>query len=130
MAHLPSLAAVAVSAVFTGVGVWVDGGQPGWPLGVLMVSGAVFAAAMVRPVGLWTVVPSPPLVFAVLVAGVTALRGKAAAEWAIVVGPLVVRAFPHLAAAVAAGLLVAVVRVGGSWWRNWSSSTGRADVAG
>ncbi|WP_158840648.1 polysaccharide deacetylase family protein [Saccharothrix deserti] len=112
MAHLPSMAAVGVSAVFTGVGIWLDGEQPGVVLGVLMVFGALLAAAMVRPVGLWTVVPAPPLLYAGLVVAVAALRGKSLGELTILVAPPVVRAFPHLVVAVGVGLLVAGVRLG------------------
>lgn len=130
MAHLPSMAAVAVSAVFTVVGFRLDGGQPGLVLGVLLVFGALLAAAMVRPVGLWTVVPAPPLLYAGLVVAVAALRGKSLGELAIAAAPPVARAFPQLAVAVGVGLLVAVVRLGGSWRRSRSSSTARADAVG
>ncbi|GAA3459121.1 DUF6542 domain-containing protein [Saccharothrix longispora] len=125
LAHLPSVAAIAVTALFTGVGIWLDGEQPGAVLGVLMVFGASLAAAMVRPVGLWIAVPAPPLLYAGLVVAVSALEGKSTGKLAILVAPPVVRAFPHLAVAVGAGLVVAAVRVGGSWWRGRSSSTRR-----
>ncbi|ONI87330.1 hypothetical protein ALI22I_23190 [Saccharothrix sp. ALI-22-I] len=124
------MAAVAVSAVFTSVGIWLDGEQPGVVLGVLMVFGALLAAAMVRPVGLWTVVPAPPLLYAGLVVAVAALQGKSLGELTILVAPPVVRAFPHLAVAVGVGLLVALARLGGLWWRSRSSSTGRGDAVG
>lgn len=130
MAHLPTMAAVAVSAVFTAAGIWLDGEQPGWVLGVLMVFGALLAASMVRPVGLLTVVPAPPLLYAGLVVVVAALRGKSLGELTILVAPPVVRAFPHLLAAVCAGLLVAAARLGGTWWRSRSSSTSRGDAVG
>lgn len=130
MAQLPSMAAVAVSAIFTGVGIWLDGEQPGLVLGVLVVFGAVLAASTVRPVGLWAVVPAPPLLYAGLVVAVAALQGKSLGELTILVAPPVVRAFPHLAVAVGAGLAVAAVRVGGTWWRNRSSSIGRGDAGG
>ena len=130
MAHLPSMAALAVSAIFTVVGTWLDGGEIGLLLGVMMVLGAALAAAMVRPVGLWTVVPAPPLLYAGLVVGVAALRGKSSGELTVLAAPSVVRAFPHLAVAVGVGLSVAAVRVGGSWWRSRSSSTARGGAAG
>ncbi|QFZ17331.1 DUF6542 domain-containing protein [Saccharothrix syringae] len=123
MAHLPSLAAVAVAAVFTQAAVWLDGERPGLLFGVFTVFGSVLAAAMVRPVGLWVVVPAPPLLHAALVVAATAAAPGASAV-------LVVRAFPHVAVAVGAGLVVAAVRVGGKWWRSRSSSTGRAGAAG
>jgi hypothetical protein len=128
MAHLPSLAALAVSAVFTAVAHRLDGGQPGLVFGVLVVSGALLAAAMVRPIGLWTVVPAPPLLYAGLVTGVSVLQGKSLGELTILVAPPVVRAFPHLAVGVGVGLLVAAARLGGTWWGNRSSSTEREDV--
>ncbi|WP_051771929.1 DUF6542 domain-containing protein [Saccharothrix sp. NRRL B-16314] len=121
MAHLPSLAALAVSAVFTAVAHRLDGGQPGLVFGVLVVSGALLAAAMVRPIGWWTVVPAPPLLYAGLVAGVAALQGKSLGELTILVAPPVVRAFPHLAVGVGVGLLVVAARLGGTWWGNRSS---------
>ncbi|WP_367131143.1 DUF6542 domain-containing protein [Saccharothrix sp. HUAS TT1] len=124
------MAALAVSAVFTGVGIRVDGGENGLVLGVMMVLGTTLAAAMVRPIGLWTVVPAPPLLYAGLVVGVAAVRGKSLGELTVLVAPPVIRAFPHLAVAVGCGLSVALVRVGGSWWRSRSSSTGRGDAGG
>jgi hypothetical protein len=84
----------------------------------------------VRPVGLWTVVPAPPLLHTALVAAAALLGGTTPAQLAVLVAPPVVHAFPHLATAVGAGVVVAAVRVGGTWWRSRSSSTGRADVAG
>ncbi|MFI9813686.1 DUF6542 domain-containing protein [Saccharothrix variisporea] len=128
ISHLPSLAALAVAGVFAGIGLWVDGEHPGWPFGVLLVFGAVLAAATVRPVGLWTVVPSPPVLCAALVVGGAALGGKSLRELVIASAPLVVRAFPAMVVAVAAGVVVAVVRVGGQWWQSRSSSTRRADA--
>ncbi|MGM1059336.1 DUF6542 domain-containing protein [Saccharothrix sp. Mg75] len=129
MAHLPSLAALAVTALFTGVGFLLDGEQPGVLLGVFMVFGALLATAMVRPVGLWVVAPAPPLLYAGLVVAASALGGSSTGELAVLVAPPVVRAFPHLAVAVGAGLVVAAVRVGGSWWRGRSSSTRRGGAA-
>ncbi|XVV05490.1 DUF6542 domain-containing protein [Actinosynnema sp. CA-248983] len=128
ISHLPSLAALAVAGVFAGIGIWVDGEQPGWLFGVFLVVGAVVAAAVVRPVGLWTVVPSPPVLCAALVVGGAALDGKSLRELVISSAPLVVRAFPSMAVAVGAGVVVAVVRVGGTWWQSRSSSTRRADA--
>ncbi|NUT98881.1 MAG: hypothetical protein HOY78_43450 [Saccharothrix sp.] len=128
ISHLPSLAALAVAGVFAGIGLWVDGEQPGWPFGVLLVFGAVLAAATVRPVGLWTVVPAPPVLCVVLVVGGAALGGKSLRELVIASAPLVVRAFPAMAVAVGAGVVVAVLRVGGKWWQSRSSSTRRADA--
>jgi hypothetical protein len=61
---------------------------------------------------------------------VAALQGKSLGELTILVAPPVVRAFPHLAVAVGAGLAVAAVRLGGTWWRNRSSSIGRGDAGG
>ncbi|MBB5957847.1 hypothetical protein FHS29_004442 [Saccharothrix tamanrassetensis] len=130
ISHLPSLAALAVSAVFTGVGIWLDGERPGWLFGVLLVAGTVFAAATVRPVGLWTVVPAPPVLCVGLVVGVAASGGKSLRELAVAAAPLVIRVFPSMAVAVGAGVVVAAVRVGGTWWQSRSSSTRRVGAGG
>ncbi|HEX8870037.1 MAG TPA: DUF6542 domain-containing protein [Lentzea sp.] len=116
--QLPSLAALAVLAVFAQAGIWVDGDNLGWPFGVWLVTGAVLASALVRRVGLWTVAPAPPVVFLVLAVGNAAwLRqtqvrsfwgsGKQFAADAV---PWFVNGFPWLAASVGAALVVVVVR--------------------
>ncbi|MEV0681195.1 DUF6542 domain-containing protein [Actinosynnema sp. NPDC050436] len=130
ISHLPSLAALASSSVLAGVGYWLDGGQPGWLFGGFLVAGAVFAAAVVRPVGLWAVVPAPPLVCSGVVVGVAAAGGRSLREVLVTAAPLVIRGFPPMAVAVGAGVAVAAVRVGGKWWQNRSSSTRPADAGG
>ncbi|CCH28860.1 DUF6542 domain-containing protein [Actinosynnema sp. NPDC047251] len=130
ISHLPSLAALGVSAVLASVGYWLDGGQPGWLFGGFLVAGAVFATAAVRPVGLWAVVPAPPLLCVGLVVGVTAAGGKSLRELVVTAAPLVIRGFPPMAVAVGAGVAVAAVRLGGTWWQNRSSSTRPVDAGG
>ena len=68
------MAALAVLAVFTQVGIWVDGDNLGWPFGVWLIVGAVLASALVRRVGLWTVAPAPPVVFLIVAVGNAAWR--------------------------------------------------------
>lgn len=133
LAQLPSLAAVAVLAVFTAAGVGVDGEQPGWVLAVLLIGGAGTAAALVRPIGLWAVVPAPPVLLVADVAVVAAVRGSSPGEITGLVASSLVRAFPQVAAAVGVALLVVLIRfarAGGLWWRARSSSTGRGGGRG
>ncbi|MBM7810867.1 DUF6542 domain-containing protein [Saccharothrix algeriensis] len=130
ISHLPSLAALGVSAVLTAAGAWVEGGRPGPVFGVFLVVGAIAAAAAVRPVGLWTVVPAPPVLCASAVVVVAAAGAGSLRELAVTAAPLVVRGFPSMAVAVGAGAVVAAVRVGGTWWQSRSSSTRRAGAGG
>jgi len=117
--QLPSLAALAMLAVFTQTGVWVDGGDIGWVFGVWLVGGTVVASALVRRIGLWTVAPAPPLVFVVVAVGNAAWerQSKRLAPWgsskefAADAIPWLVNGFPWMAAAVGAALVVVVVRV-------------------
>ncbi|GAA3653348.1 hypothetical protein GCM10022267_44570 [Lentzea roselyniae] len=122
--QLPSLAALAVLAVFTQAGIWVDGDNLGWPFGVWLVTGAVLASALVRRVGLWTVAPAPPVVFLVVAVGNAAWRRQSqrqsfwgnSKEFAADAVPWFVNGFPWLAASVGAALVVVVVRfVLGGW---------------
>lgn len=112
--QIPSLVALAVMAVFAQVGIWVDGDDLGWPFGVWLVAGALFAAATVRKVGLWVVAPAPPVVFVVLMVGNTAWRQQnlwgSNKEFAANTVPWLVHGFPWLAAAVGVGVLVALFR--------------------
>lgn len=117
--QLPSLAAVAMLAVFTQTGVWVGGDDFGWAFGVWLVGGALVASALVRPVGLWTVAPAPPLVFVVVAVGDAAWERQSKRlglwgsfkEFGADAVPWLVHGFPWMAAAVGAALLVALVRV-------------------
>ncbi|HUQ59189.1 DUF6542 domain-containing protein [Lentzea sp.] len=133
--QLPSLAALAVLAVFTQAGVWVDGGNLGLSFGVWSVTGAVAASALVRRVGLWTVAPAPPVVFVVLAVGNAAWQRQSqrqsmwgsAEEFAADAVPWFVNGFPWLAASVGAAMVVAAVRVlSGGKEECRSSSTGTA----
>ncbi|RAS62975.1 hypothetical protein C8D87_107123 [Lentzea atacamensis] len=130
--QLPSLAALAVLAVFTQAGIWVDGDNLGWPFGVWLVTGAVLASALVRRVGLWTVAPAPPVVFLVVAVGNAAWRRQSqrqsfwgnSKEFAADAVPWFVNGFPWLAASVGAALVVVVVRfVSGGMGKCRSSST-------
>ncbi|PWK81771.1 hypothetical protein C8D88_116184 [Lentzea atacamensis] len=130
--QLPSLAALAVLAVFTQAGIWVDGDNLGWPFGVCLVTGAVLASALVRRVGLWTVAPAPPVVFLVVAVGNAAWRRQSqrqsfwgnSKEFAADAVPWFVNGFPWLAASVGAALVVVVVRfVSGGMGKCRSSST-------
>ncbi|MEV6717191.1 DUF6542 domain-containing protein [Lentzea sp. NPDC051208] len=117
--QLPTLAALAMLAVFTQTGVWVGGGDFGWAFGVWLVGGTLVVSALVRRVGLWTVAPAPPLVFVVVAVGNAAWerQSKRYAPWGSSkefvadAVPLLVNGFPWMAAAVGAALLVAVVRI-------------------
>jgi hypothetical protein len=113
--QIPSLAALAIMAVFVEIGIQVGDAQLTWGFGFWLVLGVVCAAFLVRPVGLWTVVPAPPLVFLVVVLAKATWDGRlhwrGGTELATVVAPWLVHGFPHLAAAVVAGLVVTVVRL-------------------
>lgn len=117
--QLPSLAALAVLAVFTQVGIWVDGDNLGWFFGVWLVVGTVLASALVRRVGLWTVAPAPPVVFLIVAVGNAAWRRQVeqqsfwgnSKEFVADAVPWFVNGFPWLAASVGAALVVVVVRL-------------------
>lgn len=129
------MAALAVLAVFTQAGIWVDGGNLGWSFGVWVVTGAIVASALVRRVGLWTVAPAPPVVFVVLAVGNAAWQRQSqrqslwgsSKEFAADAVPWFVNGFPWLAASVGAAVVVAAVRVlSGGQGRCRSSSTAEA----
>ncbi|MFS8100252.1 hypothetical protein LFM09_24280 [Lentzea alba] len=134
--QLPSLAALAVLAVFAQTGIWVDGDNLGWPFGVWLVTGAVIASALVRRVGLWTVAPAPPVVFVVVAMGNAAWDRQAqrqalwgnSKEFAADAVPWFVNGFPWLAAAVGAAVVVALVRVF-TWGKKECRSSSTAPVA-
>ncbi len=132
--QLPSLAALAVLAVFAQTGVWVDGDNLGWPFGVWLVGGAVVASALVRRVGLWTVAPAPPVVFVIVALGDAVWQRQSwwgsSKEFAADAVPWFVGGFPWLAAAVGAGLVVAVVRMVSGGNRECRSSSMATAVDG
>jgi hypothetical protein len=117
--QLPSLAALAVLAVFVQAGIWTDGDNLGWPFGVWLSVGAVLASALVRRVGLWTVAPAPPVVFVIVAVGNAAWRRLAeqqsfwgsSKEFVADAIPWFVNGFPWLAASVGASLVVVLVRL-------------------
>ncbi|SDP61213.1 DUF6542 domain-containing protein [Lentzea jiangxiensis] len=117
--ELPSLAALAVLAVFAQTGVWVDGDELGWAFGAWLVAGAVVSSALVRRVGLWTVAPAPPVVFVVVAVGNAAWRRQSlrqspwdsGREFVADAVPWLVTGFPWLAASAGAALVVAAVRI-------------------
>jgi hypothetical protein len=112
--QIPSAAAVAVMAVFATLGLSAHGAGLGWSFAVWLITGVVCAAFLVRPVGLWTVVPAPPLVFFALVLGKATWDGqlhwRSAKELTAVLAPWLVHGFPPVAVAVAVGLLIALLR--------------------
>ena len=136
--QLPSLAALAVLAVFTQVGIWVDGDNLGWLFGVWLVTGALLTSALVRRVGLWTVAPAPPVVFLVVAVGNAAWRRQtqwqsfwgSSKEVAADAVPWFVNGFPWLAASVAAALVVVVVRISGGMKGKCRSSSTRSAADG
>ncbi|GLY53654.1 DUF6542 domain-containing protein [Lentzea sp. NBRC 102530] len=135
--QLPSLAAVAMLAVFTQTGIWVDDGF-GWGFGGWFVGGALAVSALVRMVGLWTVVPVPPLVFVVVAVGNAGWerQSRRLAWWGSTrelgadAVPLLVHGFPWMAAAVGAALVVAAVRVFSRGRRKCRSSSTAVAVDG
>ncbi|MFD4670117.1 DUF6542 domain-containing protein [Lentzea sp. NPDC058450] len=136
--QLPSLAALAVLAVFTQTGVWVDGEGFGWVFGAWLVSGTLVASALVRRVGLWTVAPAPPLVFVVVAVADAAWERQtkrlplwgSSKEFAADAVPWLVNGFPWMAAAVGAALVVAVVRLFSGGKRKCRSSSIEAAADG
>ncbi|WP_434448686.1 DUF6542 domain-containing protein [Lentzea sp. E54] len=117
--QLPSLAAVAMLGVFAQTGIVAGGDDLGWAFGIWLVAGTIVASALVRRVGLWTVAPSPPLVFVAVAVGNAAWdrQSKRQAPWgssrefAADAVPWLVGGFPWMAAAVGAALVVVVVRL-------------------
>lgn len=101
--------------VFVGMGLITDNGKVGWVFGVWAIVGTGAAAALVRPVGLWVVVPAPPIVLLIAVAIRTAWRRQPvwdnAKELIAEFAPPYLHGFPWLAAAIGAGAGVAIVRL-------------------
>ena len=113
--QLPSGAAVAILMIFTGMGLLTDGGASGWIFGVWLVAGAVAANALVRPVGLWVVVPAPPITLLAVTAGQAVWRGQPLwgkkKELIAVLSRPYLHGFPWIAAAVGAGVVITIVRL-------------------
>jgi hypothetical protein len=136
--QLPSLAALAVLALFTQAGVWVDGDNLSWPFGVWLVAGALLASALVRRVGLWTVAPAPPVVFVIVAMGNAAWRRQPeqqsfwgnSKEFVADAVPWFVNGFPWLAASVGTALVVVVVRLLSGGKRKCRSSSTPTAVDG
>ncbi|ONI72599.1 hypothetical protein ALI144C_41975 [Actinosynnema sp. ALI-1.44] len=101
--------------VFVGMGLVTDKDVVGWVFGVWVIIGAGVAAALVRPVGLWVVVPAPPIVLLIAVTIRTAWRRQPvwdnAKELVAEFAPPYLHGFPWLAAAIGVGVGVAVIRV-------------------
>ncbi|MCE7009476.1 hypothetical protein LWC34_42695 [Kibdelosporangium philippinense] len=124
------MAAIAILAVFIGMGLITDDGTFGWVFGTWVVIGSGMAAALVRPIGLWVVVPAPPLALLIVVAIGTAWQLKPVwsntkqlvAEFA----PPYLHGFPWLAAAIGVGIGIAVFRL----TRRARSSSGGETHAG
>ncbi|WP_332461478.1 DUF6542 domain-containing protein [Amycolatopsis aidingensis] len=112
--QIPTLAALALLALFAGIGLWPDAERPGWVFGVWLTGGALAAAALVRPVGLWTIIPAPAPVTLLLVLLTTLWRGTRE-SWTgkgflAEAGTSFALTFPSLAIACTAGIGVAGVR--------------------
>jgi hypothetical protein len=113
--QVPSAAAVAILTVFIGMGLVTDGTASSWIFGVWVIAGAVAAATLVRPVGLWVVVPAPPMALLVVVIGRATWRQQpmwgSAKELVAALAPPYLQGFPWLAAAIGTGVAVTAVRL-------------------
>ncbi|NRN66368.1 hypothetical protein GC106_35930 [Kibdelosporangium sp. 4NS15] len=113
--EVPAVAAVAILTVFVGMGLITDGGTVGWVFGAWVITGMVAAAALVRPVGLWIVVPAPPIVLLIVVVVRIAWHWQPVwgntKELVAAFAPPYLHGFPWLAAAVGVGLTIAVIRI-------------------
>lgn len=113
--QVPSAAAVAILTVLIGMGLVTDGTASSWIFGAWVIAGSVAAATLVRPVGLWMVVPAPPMALLVVVIGRAAWRQQpmwgTTKELVAALAPPYLQGFPWLAAAIGAGVLVAVIRL-------------------
>ncbi|MFC0115966.1 DUF6542 domain-containing protein [Kibdelosporangium aridum] len=108
------MAAIAMLAVFVGMGLITDG-SAGWVFGTWVIIGTGVAATLVRPVGLWVVVPAPPIALLIVV------TIRIAWQWQPVWGntkalvaefaPPYLHGFPWLAAAIGVGTGIAVIRL-------------------
>ncbi|RSM73839.1 hypothetical protein DMH04_40465 [Kibdelosporangium aridum] len=102
-------------AVFVGMGLITDGGVVGWVFGTWVIIGTGVAAVLVRPVGLWVVVPAPPIALLIVVTirivwqwqPVWGNTKQLVAEFA----PPYLHGFPWLAAAIGVGIGIAVIRL-------------------
>jgi hypothetical protein len=113
--QVPSAAAVAILTVLIGMGLVTDGTASSWIFGAWVIAGAVAAATLVRPVGLWIVVPAPPMGLLIVVIGRAAWRRQpmwgSTKELVAALAPPYLQGFPWLAAAIGAGVAVTAVRL-------------------
>jgi hypothetical protein len=113
--QVPAAAAVAILTVFTGMGLVTEGAATGWVFGAWVVTGTVAATTLVRPVGLWVVVPAPPMALLIMVVGRATWRRQPMwgdkKELIAVLAPPYLHGFPWLAAAVGVGLGIATIRL-------------------
>jgi hypothetical protein len=116
---VPPLAAVALAAVLTAIGVGVDlvrAGTLGAVFTVCYVVGCVLAVAWVRRSGLFWPMVAPPLLLAVAVPAVVLLAGTpkpgaGVAERLLVIGAPLVNSFPTMAWTTGIVVAVGVVRL-------------------
>jgi hypothetical protein len=116
---VPPVAAVALGAVLTAVGVFVDlvrVGSLGLVFTICYITGCVLAVAWVRRDGLFGPMVQPPLLVAVAVPVVVLLAGSpkpgaGVAERLLVVGAPLVNAFPTMAWTTGIVLALGVVRL-------------------
>lgn len=116
---VPPLAAVAVAAAFTGIGVVVDLlrlGTLGAIFTICYLGGCVLAVAWVRRSGLFWPVVSPPLLLAVAVPVVVLLAGDprpgtGISERLLTIGAPLVNSFPTMAWTTGAVLSIGVARM-------------------
>jgi hypothetical protein len=113
--QVPSAAAVAILTVFIGMGLLTDGTASSWIFGAWVIAGAVSAATLVRPVGLWVVVPAPPMALLIVVIGRAAWRRQpmwgSTKELVAALAPPYLQGFPWLAAAIGAGIAITAIRL-------------------
>jgi hypothetical protein len=116
---VPPLAAVALAATLTAVGVLVDLTRIGalnMVFTICYVSGCVLAVAWVRRSGIFGPIVQPPLLVALSVPAVVLLAGsprpgQGVAERLLVIGAPLVNAFPVMASTTGLVLLVGLLRV-------------------
>ncbi|HZG91198.1 MAG TPA: DUF6542 domain-containing protein [Pseudonocardia sp.] len=116
---LPPLGAIALAAVLTTVGVFVDLvriGSLGTVFTVCFVAGCLLAVVWVRRSGLFGPMVQPPLLIAVAVPVIVLLAGSpppgaGVAEQLLVIGAPLVNSFPIMAWTTGAVLAVGVLRM-------------------
>jgi len=114
---IPPLAAVGVAAALTALGLVIDVlriGGVGIVFSIAYVLGCVLAVGWVRRRNLFAPMVQPPLLLLVLIPAVVLLLGRPApglAETALLIGAPLVNAFPSMAIATAATLLIGLGRI-------------------